>query len=155
MAKVMKRSVVKQLKHIFEPKSVAVIGASGDLGKFGGRAFFLPLETGYRGHLYPVNPSRPEVFGIKTYPSVLDIPDDVELAVIAVAAPLVPQVMEECIKKGVKGVVMITAGFAETGEEGRKLQDEVVKIAHDAGIRMVGPNSNGIYSSRVRLNLLY
>ncbi|MFW6125583.1 MAG: acetate--CoA ligase family protein [Chloroflexota bacterium] len=144
-----------QLKHIFEPQSVAVIGASGDLTKFGGRAFFLPLETGYRGRLYPVNQSRSEVFGIKTYPSILDIPDDIELAIIAVPAPLVPGVMKECVKKGVKGVVMITAGFAETGAEGRKLQDEVVKMAHDAGIRMVGPNSNGIYSSRVRLNLLY
>ena len=155
MTKVMERSVVKQLKHIFDPKSVAVIGASGDLGKFGGRAFFLPLETGYRGRLYPVNPTRSEVFGVKTYPSVLDIPDDIELAIIAVPAPMVTNTMEECIKKGVKGVVMISAGFAETGEEGRKLQDQVVKIAHDAGIRMVGPNSNGIYSSNVRLNLLY
>jgi len=155
MTKVMERSVVKQLNHIFDPKSVAVIGASGDLGKFGGRAFFLPLETGYRGRLYPVNPTRSEVFGVKTYPSVLDIPDDIELAIIAVPAPMVINTMEECIKKGVKGVVMISAGFAETGEEGRKLQDQVVKIAHDAGIRMVGPNSNGIYSSSVRLNLLY
>jgi len=155
MTKVMEKSVVKQLKHIFEPKSVAVIGASGDLGKFGGRAFFLPLETGYRGRLYPVNPTRSEVFGVKTYPSVLDIPDDIELAIIAVPAPMVINTMEECIKKGVKGVVMISAGFAEIGEEGKKLQDQVVKIAHDAGIRMVGPNSNGIYSSNVRLNLLY
>jgi len=148
-------NVVEQLKHIFEAQSVAVIGASADLSKFGGRAFFLPLETGYRGRLYAVNPSRPEVYGVKTYPSVLDIPDDIELAVIAIPAPMVPNALKECIKKGVKGVVMLTAGFAETGAEGRKHQDEVVKIAHDAGIRMVGPNSNGIYSSRVRLNLLY
>lgn len=155
MAKAKQRTLIEQMDHIFAPQSVAVIGASGDLNKFGGRAFFLPYETGYRGRLYPVNASRPEVFGVKTYRSILDIPDEIELAVIAVPAHFVPDVMKECLKKGVKGVVMITAGFAETGAEGRKLQDRVVKMAHDAGIRMVGPNSNGIYSSRMRLNLVY
>ncbi|MDY6916399.1 MAG: CoA-binding protein [Chloroflexota bacterium] len=155
MTKVVEKDLVDQLEPIFEPESVAVIGASTDVNKFGGRAFFLPLETGYRGRLYPVNPSRDEVFGAKAYPSVLDIPDAIDLAVIAVAAPLVPRVMEECVEKGVKGVVMITAGFAEAGEQGRRLQDEVVRIAHDAGIRIVGPNCNGIWSSKVKLNLLF
>jgi acyl-CoA synthetase (NDP forming) len=155
VSKVMERGIVEQLRSIFEPRSVAVIGASNDTAKFGGRAFFLPLETGYRGAIYPVNPQRSEIGGIKAYPSVLDIPDDVDLAIIAVVAPMVPKAMEECVKKGVKGVVMISAGFAEVGEEGKKLQDEVVRIAHSAGIRIVGPNSNGTWSSRVRLNLLF
>ena len=155
MSKVMEKGIVEQLRSIFEPRSVAVIGASSDTAKFGGRAFFLPLETGYRGAIYPVNPQRSEIGGVKTYPSVLDIPDDVELAIIAVNAPMVPKAMEECVEKGVKGVVMISAGFAEAGEEGKKLQDEVVRIAHSAGIRIVGPNSNGTWSSRVRLNLLF
>lgn len=155
MSKLTGVNVVEQLRHIFEPRSVAVIGASSDLTKFGGRAFFLPLETGYRGRLYAVNPTRPQVYGVKTYPSVLDIPDEVELAVIAIPAPMVANAMKECVTKGVKGVVMLTAGFAETGAEGRKLQDQVVRIAHDAGIRIIGPNSNGMYSSRVRLNLLF
>lgn len=155
MAKVMEKSIVEQLRPIFEPRSVAVIGASAELWKFGGRAFFIPFETGYRGRLYPVNSSRDNVWGVKAYPSVLDIPDDIDLAVIAIPASTVPQAMEECVKKGVKGAVMITAGFAEIGEEGRKLQDEVVRIAHRGGIRFVGPNCNGIWSSRVKLNLLF
>ena len=155
MAKVMEKSIVEQLRPIFEPRSVAVIGASGDVSKFGGRAFTIPLETGYRGALYPVNPNRKEICGVKAYPSILDIPDDIDLAVIAIAASTVPQAMEECVKKGVKGAVMITAGFAEIGEEGRKLQDEVVRIAHQGGIRFVGPNCNGIWSSAVKLSLLF
>ena len=155
MVKVLEKGVVEQLRPIFEPRSVAVIGASSDTSKFGGRAFFLPLETGYRGAIYPVNSQRSEIGGVKAYPSVLDIADDVDLAIIAVAAPMVPKAMEECVKKGVRGVVMISAGFAEIGEEGKKLQDEVVRIAHSAGIRIVGPNSNGIWSSCARLNLLF
>jgi acetyltransferase len=155
MAKVMEKSIAEQLRPIFEPKSMAVIGASGDQSKFGGRAFHNPLDTGYRGAIYPVNPTRKEIAGIKAYPSILDIPDEIDLAVFAVHAPMIPKAMEEAIKKGIKGAVIITAGFAETGEEGKKLQDEVVRMAHRAGIRFVGPNSNGIWSSRVKLNLLF
>ncbi len=155
MAKVMEKGIVEQLRPIFEPRSVAVIGASSDTSKFGGRVVLRPLETGYRGTLYPVNPQRSEIGGVKAYPTVLDIPDTVDMAIIAVAAPMVPKAMEECVKKGVKGVVLISAGFAEVGENGKKLQDEVVRIAHSAGIRVVGPNSNGIWSSRVKLNLLF
>jgi len=155
LVKVMDKSIVDQLRPIFEPRSVAVIGASGDISKFGGRAFVIPLETGYRGTLYPVNPNRKEILGIKAYPSVLDIPDDIDLAVFAIVASMVPQAMEECVKKGVRGAVIITAGFAEIGEEGRKLQDEVVRIAHRGGIRLVGPNCNGIWSSAVKLSLLF
>jgi acyl-CoA synthetase (NDP forming) len=134
---------------------VAVIGASGDVSKFGGRAFLLPLETGYRGALYPVNPNREQIWGVKTYASVLDIPGDIDLAVFTIHASIVPQAMEECVRKGVKGAVMITAGFAEIGEEGKKLQDEVVRIAHQGGIRFVGPNCMGIWSSRAKLNLCF
>jgi len=151
----MDKGIVQQLHPIFEPRSVAVIGASNDASKFGGRAFLLPIESGYLGTLYPVNPQRSDIQGIHAYPSVLDVPDNVDLAVIAVVAPMVPQVMEECVKKGVKGVVIMSAGFAEIGEEGQKLQDDVVRIAHDAGIKIVGPNSNGTWSSSVRLNLLF
>lgn len=155
MAKAMEKSIVEQLRPIFEPRSVAVIGASNDLSKFGGRAFFIPRETGYRGAIYPVNPNQGEIWGAKAYPSILDIPDEIDLAVIAIPASTVPHAMEECEQKGVKGAVVITAGFAEVGAEGRRLQDEVVRVAHRAGIRFVGPNSNGMWSSRTRLNLLF
>lgn len=151
----MDKSIVEQLRPILEPRSVAVIGASGDITKFGGRAFLIPLETGYRGALYPVNSKRKEIWGIKAYPSVLDIPDDIDLAVFAIPASDVLQAMEECVQKGVGGAVIITAGFAEIGDEGRKLQNEVVRIAHQGGIRLVGPNCNGIWSSAVKLSLLF
>ena len=146
------KSIYEQLRPIFEPRSVAVIGASTDRSKFGARQFLNALETGYRGTLYPINPNRKEVAGIPAYPSILDVPDNIDMVIIAVAAPLVPQIMEDCVKKGVKGAVLITAGFAEVGEEGKKLQDTVVRIAHHAGIRFIGPNCNGIWSAAVRLN---
>ena len=155
MAKAIEKSVAEQLRPIFEPKSVAVIGASENQNKFGGRAFCNPLQTGYRGAIYPVNPNRKEIAGIKAYPSILDIPDEIDLAIFAVHAPMIPKAMEEAIEKGIKGAVMLTAGFAETGEEGKKLQDEIVGMAHQAGIRFVGPNSNGICSSSAKLNLLF
>lgn len=155
MAKVIEKSIAEQLRPIFEPRSVAVIGASENPGKFGGRAFHLPLATGYRGAIYPVNPSRKEIAGIKAYPTILDIPDEIDLAVLAVHAPMIPKAMEECVKKGIKGAVILTAGFAETGEEGKRLEDEVVRMAHKAGFRFVGPNSNGIWSSRAKLNLIF
>ncbi len=155
MAKVTEKSIAEQLRPIFEPKSMAVIGASESRDKFGGRAFYMPLETGYRGTIYPVNPTHKEIAGIEAYPSILDVPDEIDLAVFAVHAPMIPKAMEEAIKKGIKGAVIITSGFAETGEEGKKLQDEIVGMAHQAGIRLVGPNSNGIWSSRVKLNLIF
>ena len=155
MAKVIEKSIAEQLRPIFEPRSVVVIGASENPWKFGGRAFHLPLAAGYRGAIYPVNPNREEIAGIKAYPSILDIPDEIDLAIFAIPAPQIPQAMAECIKKGIKGGVMLTAGFAETGEEGKKLQDEMVRMAHQAGFRFVGPNSNGIWSSRAKLNLIF
>jgi acetyltransferase len=155
MVKVMEKSVFEQLKPIFEPRTVAVIGASDNPNKFGGRAFLYPSLAGYRGTIYPVNPNREAIAGVKAYPGILDVPDDIDMVVIAVPASLVPQAMEECVRKGVKGAVMITAGFAETSEEGRELQDEVVRIAHEGGIRFVGPNCMGIASSSVRLNLCF
>ncbi len=152
---VTEKSIVEQLRPIFEPKSVAVIGASNDITKFGGRAFLSPMESGYRGALYPVNPNRNEIAGVKTYPSILDVPGDVDLAVISIFASMVPQVMEECVQKGVKGAVMLTAGFAEASEEGKSLQDKVVSIAHRGGIRFVGPNCMGITNSVAKLNLVF
>ncbi len=151
----MTKEIVRQLDHIFKAKSVAVIGASNSPAKWGYRMINNPLITGYRGALYAVNPSEKEVLGLHSYPSLGDVPGDVELAVIVVPAATVPKVMEECVAKGVKGAVVITAGFAETGKEGKSLQDEVVRIARKGGIRFVGPNCMGIWSSAVRLSLCF
>jgi len=114
-----------------------------------------PLKTGYSGAIYPVNPKGGKILGLRCYQSVLDIPDHVELAVVTAPAPNTPQLMQECVEKGVKGAVFITAGFAETGNKGKILEDEVVKIARGGGIRFVGPNGMGIWSAAGQLNLCF
>ena len=149
------KSITEQLDPIFKPASIAVIGASKTPAKWGFRMMNRPLRTGYRGAVYPVNPGEDAFGDIPFYRSVLDIPGPVDLAVITVPAPHVPGVMKECAKKGIKGVVLITAGFAEVGAEGRKLEDEVVGIAREGGIRFVGPNGMGIWSAAGKLSLAF
>jgi len=143
--------LVRQLESVFDPGSVAVIGASSVPGKWGFGVFSRLLLSRAERRLYPVNRQAGEVLGVKAYPDVNAIPDPVELAVIAVPPPAVPQVMQECARKGVKGVVIITAGFGETGDAGKKLENEVLAIARDAGIRFVGPNCMGHFSTATRL----
>jgi acyl-CoA synthetase (NDP forming) len=151
----MAEDIVRQLDPIFKAKSIAVIGASNTPPKWGFRMLYSPLKTGYRGPIYPVNPKLKEISGLPCYPSVRDIPYEIDMAVIVVPAAFVKQAMADCVAKGVKGAVIITAGFAETGAEGKALQDEVVQIAREGGIRFVGPNGMGIYSSAVSLNLCF
>ena len=151
----MPKEIVRQLDPIFRPGSIAVIGASDTFPKWGYRMVDRPLKSGYRGAIYPVNPKLKEVDGLRAYASVCDIPSDVDLAVIVVPAIAVPKAMAECVVKGVRGAVLITAGFAEAGQEGRTLQDEVVRIAREGKIRFVGPNGMGIWSSAARLNLSF
>jgi len=147
--------IVAQLDPIFKPRSIAIIGASDVPGRWGYRTLLRPLSTGYRGTIYPVHPSKKVIMGLPAFASVLDIPDPVDLAVIVIPASAVPRVMEECVQKGIKGGVIITAGFAETGPEGKDLQDRVVAIAAKGGLRFVGPNGMGIFSSAVNLNLSF
>jgi len=149
------KSIQEQLDPIFKPKSVAVIGASNNPERWGYETMENILRAGYRGDLYPINPKDTLVHGLKAYPSVLDVPGDIDMAVFVVNAVQTVKAMGECIKKGVKGGVVITAGFAEISEEGRKLQDEMVAIARKAGIRFVGPNCLGIYSSAVSLDCAF
>ena len=142
-----------QLDYIFKPKSVAVVGASNRSGKWGFMMVDTPMKSGYKGTIYPVHPTGGEVLGLKGYTSLLAIPDPVDLVVITVPANIVPQVIKDCAAKGVKCAIIITAGFAEVGEQGRILQDEVTRIAKEANIRFVGPNCMGIWSSAAHLNL--
>ena len=136
---------------LFSPTTVAVIGASNAAGSWGNNAMRGLLNTGNR-HIYPVNPNSPEVVGRKAYRSVADIPETVDLAVIVVGEKLVPGVMRECVVKGVKAAIIITSGFGEMGEEGRKLEAEVAAIAREGGIRFVGPNSMGHADTRSQLS---
>ena len=101
------------------------------------------LVQGYKGKVYPINPEVPQIMGLKVQPSVLAVKDDIDLAIIAVPAEFVPKVMTECAKKKVKGAIVISSGFAETGERGKALEDEVLQIARKGGIRLIGPNTLG------------
>ncbi|MCC7564878.1 MAG: acetate--CoA ligase family protein [Methanomicrobiaceae archaeon] len=135
---------------IFYPESIAVVGASTNPTKVGYAVFRNLLS--FRGELYPVNPKRAEIFGRKVYPSMGDIPGTVDMAVIAVPASVVPGVMEEAGRKGVRLAVIITAGFRESGERGRELEEEVMRIARKHGIRVVGPNCLGIMLPHKEIN---
>jgi len=138
-------------QYLFSPGSVAVIGASNSPGSWGSNIMKGLLATGDR-RIYPVNPNAAEVLGIPAYHSVVDIPAPVDLAVIVVAARLVPGVLRECVSKAVKAAIIISAGFAETGEAGQELETELVRISRQGGIRFIGPNSLGHADTRSQLS---
>ncbi|MBN1664655.1 MAG: CoA-binding protein [Deltaproteobacteria bacterium] len=149
----MSETIVEQLDHIFKPKSVAIIGASGIVEKWGGRLLQRALNSNFRGNIYPVNPKVKELMGVKAYADVRDIPGEVEMAVFTVTAAQMPAMMKACVEKGVRGGVIISADFAETGETGKKLEEETVRIARAGNLRFVGPNCNGIWCSASNLNM--
>jgi acetyltransferase len=142
------------LRPILEPQSVAVIGASRQPGTVGYAVLSNLLMGQYTGVVYPVNPKAKAICGVRAYSSVTEIPDPVDLAVVIVRASLVPQVLEECGQKGIKGAIVISAGFKETGPEGAKLEAQVKEIAHHYGIALVGPNCLGVINTdpNYRLN---
>lgn len=139
------------LSSIFEPASIAVVGASNNETKWGGM-ILKNICSGYKGAVYPVNPNEKEVQGLTSYPSVLDIPGDVEMAITAIPVQLVLQVVENCGKKGVKGLVVLTAGFSETGKSGGELEKQLVSLVRKYGMRMIGPNTLGIVNEPFNLN---
>ncbi len=139
------------LSSIFEPSSIAVIGASNNELKWGG-IIIKSLLGGFKGAVYPVNPKEKEVQGLVSYPSVLDIPGDVEMAITAIPSHSVLPVVEECGKKGVKGLVVLTAGFSEAGSAGAELEQELLSIVRKYGMRMIGPNTLGIVNEPFSLN---
>ena len=138
-------------KFLFSPETIAVIGASNTPGSWGNNAMKGLLGNKSR-RVYPVNPNSPEVLGVKAYKNVTVVPEDVDLAVIVVSAELVPGVMSQCVSKGVKSAVIISAGFGETGEEGRKLEMETAEIARRGGLRFIGPNTMGHADTRTGLS---
>ncbi|GAA1302769.1 acyl-CoA synthetase [Planotetraspora silvatica] len=135
--------ILASMNRIFKPRSVAVIGASGETGKIGNSVMRNLINGGYRGHIYPINPKAPEILGLPAYPGIADVPGDVDVAVFAIPAKFVAAALEEAGRKGVAGAIMIPSGFAETGNvEG---QQEIVEIARRHGVRMLGPNIYGYY----------
>jgi acetyl coenzyme A synthetase (ADP forming)-like protein len=143
----MQAKKTNELKCFFEPESVAVIGASRNPSKYGYSLLKNLIDLGFNGKIYPVNPNAEEILGLKAYPSVKAINENVDLAIIIVPSFKVPEVMLDCAEKRVKGVVICSSGFREAGEAGKKLEDEVVAIAKKAGIRVVGPNTTGILNA--------
>nr|QNO49986.1 acetate--CoA ligase [ADP-forming] [Methanosarcinales archaeon ANME-2c ERB4] len=138
------------LSKVLEPDSIAVIGASLNREKWGYRILDNIIAGGYLGDVYPVNPYEDEVRGTRCYPSVLDIPHRVDLGIIAVPAGSVPAVLEECGRKSVRGVVIVSAGFSEVGN--RELEDKVRDIASVYDMRMIGPNTFGFINTHLHLN---
>ncbi|MBM4278512.1 MAG: acetyl-CoA synthetase [Deltaproteobacteria bacterium] len=138
---------------IFIPKSVAVIGASDNPGKLGSHVMRSLMEGKYPGRIYPVNPGKGEILGIKTYPSLMEIPDGVDLSIIVLPAEQVPKTIRKCKEKGVKGIVLITAGFKEIEDKrGESLQKEITELANRFDIKIIGPNTFGIVNLHLPLN---
>jgi len=135
------------IEKFFNPNSVAIVGASPKPGKVG-NVILANFKRRFKGRIYPVNPKHEEIMGLKCYPSIKDLPETPDLVVIAIPAPKVPQVLRDAGEKGVKAAIIISGGFRETGtEEGKRLEEEIVKISKEYGIRILGPNCLGIYDN--------
>ena len=132
------------LQAALNPKSIAIIGASENPNKIGGRPILYMKRHGYKGAIYPINPNRSEIQGLKGYPSLAALPEVPELAIVIVGGAGTVAAVEECAALGVKAAIIIASGFAETGDEGRAVQDEMVRKARAAGMRLIGPNSQGL-----------
>jgi acetyltransferase len=147
--------VTLNLDNIFNPKSIAIIGASDQEGSVGFALVKNLTQQGYAGKIYFVNIRKPEILGIKTYATVLEVPEAVDLAMIATPAKTVPDVMEECGRAGVKGAIIVSAGFKETGAAGKALEQKILEIAKKYDVRVIGPNCIGIIRPRNNLNATF
>ncbi len=147
-------SVQKQIESILNPRWVAVIGASNDTNKWGGSVLALLRKFGFKGELFPINPKADMVQGLKAYGSVSQVGQAVDVAVLTVPSDKAPSALEDCARAGVGAVLVMTAQFAESGPEGMALQQEVEDIVSRAGMRMIGPNCMGYFSSASDLCLL-
>ncbi len=143
------------LDALFAPESVAVIGASGQEGSVGRTLLWNLISNPFGGTVYPVNPGRASVLGVRAYASVGALPETVDLAVIATPARTVPGIIRECAEAGVPGAVIISAGFKEVGEEGVRLEEEIRQTARQAGMRIIGPNCLGVMRPPTGLNATF
>jgi acyl-CoA synthetase (NDP forming) len=142
------------LEPFFNGKSLALIGASANPNKWGFRILANIVAGKFTGPIYPINPKGGDLFGLKVYPSLKEIPASVDLAVITIPAEKVAMALEECAGKGIRSVVIISSGFSETGPEGRVLEDHLGQLARAKGIHFIGPNTMGIFSANTRLHAL-
>ncbi|WP_017804111.1 acetate--CoA ligase family protein [Nodularia spumigena] len=143
------------LDAIFAPKSVAVIGASERANSVGRTLLWNLISNPFGGTVFPVNPQRHSTLGIKAYPTIFDVPEAVDLAVIATPAPTVPSIITQCVDAGVKSAIILSAGFKETGAEGITLEQQILEQAHRGKMRIIGPNCLGVMSPRTGLNATF
>jgi len=143
------------LNEFFAPSSIAVIGASRHPEKVGHQILRNLLESGYPGDLYPVNPKAEEILGLGPFSNVTEIPGDLDLAVVAIPASLVLDVARECGEKGVRGMIVISAGFKEIGSEGAERERRLIEICKDYDIRLLGPNCLGLMDTFTPLNAAF
>jgi acetyl coenzyme A synthetase (ADP forming)-like protein len=144
-----------ELDSFFKPAAVAVIGASREPRKFGHVIYKNFIESEFAGKTYPINPKAENILGFKAYPTLLDVPSDVDLAIIAVPAPIVPSAIDECLSKEVKAAVIISGGFREIGEKGEKLELEIKKKIEGSNLRIIGPNCIGVYDPANHVDTLF
>lgn len=129
----------------FKPQSVAFIGISARTGVLAFNALENLLACGYEGRVYPVNPNADEILGLKAYPDVKSLPEPVDLAVISTRRSLVPEIVKECVENGIKAIIVVGQGFSDANDdEGRRLEEEIVRIARAGGARILGPNTIGV-----------
>jgi len=145
--------MVKNIDAIISPKSIAVVGATNRPGAVGHAVFSNLLNADYQGVLYPVHPSAKSVRGVRAYPRLIDIPDDIDLTVIVVPAESVLSIVEDAVQKGVKGLVVISAGFKEVGNHGVKLETELIRLINEHGIHLIGPNCLGVINTNERIQM--
>jgi acetyltransferase len=146
--------MTKSLENVFNPKSVAIIGASEVPGKAAERRTRSLIEGGFGGDIYLINPKRSELFGRKAYPNIAEVGTQVDLAMIVVAPRFLVTAVADSVKAGVKGIVVITAGLGETGEEGKKIESDILSEAAKTGACVIGPNCSGMFSGSAGMNLL-
>lgn len=138
---------IQDLHDLFYPRSIAVIGASGTKGKLGWNVFCNLINHDFKGELYPINPKAESILGIKAYPRISAVKKPIDVAVILVQANMTPEVVKECCDCGVKYVIVESAGFAEMGDAGRKIEEEMKAITDSRGVRLLGPNCSGIINT--------
>jgi len=136
------------------PNSIAIIGASIDPKKRGYKALFGLLKDGYEGSIYPINPKVGSILGVKTYPSIIALPEAADLALICTPAMTLPTILAQCGENGIKGAIVLASGFGEAGEAGSKLEQRVLDAANKASVRIIGPNTSGIFNLHKKVNLL-
>jgi len=142
------------LHDILAPTGIAIVGASADPTKRGYKAMVGLINGGYRGSIYPINPKADHILGVKAWPSIAEMPGCPELALLCTPAATVPALIAECGRRGVKGAVILASGFGETGEEGAALEAQMMEIARAHGVRIIGPNTSGMFNLHHQINLL-